>query len=113
MTDRSRRKPPTKIDGVLSKFLEQSGLAARVEQARVVPEWESLVGTQIAQVTEPQSITPDGTLFVGVATHAWMTELSLMEPELLRSLNGVLGRPPVRRIRWLLRRPGDDAAGRP
>lgn len=113
MSGPNRRKPPAKIDGVLSHLLEQSGLAARVEQARVVPEWETLVGAQIAKVTEPQSITPDGTLFVAVTTHAWMTELSLMEPELLRSLNGVEGRPPVRRLRWLLRRPGDEAGPRP
>ncbi|HYD54460.1 MAG TPA: DciA family protein, partial [Gemmatimonadaceae bacterium] len=94
-------------------FLEQSGLSARVEQARVVPEWEQLVGGQIAAVTEPQSITPDGTLFVAVATHAWMTELSLLEPELLRALNQVPERTPVRRLRWLLRRPDAAPGGRP
>jgi hypothetical protein len=33
-----------------------------------------------------------------------MNELSLMEPELLRSLNAKGGRGPVKRIRWLLRR---------
>jgi predicted nucleic acid-binding Zn ribbon protein len=89
---------------VLSTVLRDSGLADRVEQARVVPEWERLVGPQIAAVTEPRSISADGTLFVGVATNAWMTELSLLEPELLRSLNADRGRPPIKRIRWLLRR---------
>jgi len=55
-------------------------------------------------VTEPSSIAADGTMFVRVTTNAWMNELSLMEPELLRALNAKEGRPPVRRIRWLLRR---------
>ena len=64
----------------------------------------ALVGTQIAAVTEPQSITADGTLFVPVTTNAWMNELSLMEPELLRALNGKEGRAAIRRIRWLLKR---------
>jgi predicted nucleic acid-binding Zn ribbon protein len=64
----------------------------------------ALVGSQIASVTEPQSITPDGTLFVSVTTNAWMNELSLMEPELLRALNAKPGRMPIRRIRWLLKR---------
>jgi predicted nucleic acid-binding Zn ribbon protein len=41
-------------------------------------------------------------LFVQVTTNAWMNELSLLEPELLRSLNVKAGRIPVRRIRWLL-----------
>ena len=53
---------------------------------------------------EPKSISADGTLFVAVTTNAWMNELSLMEPELLRALNAKEGRVPVRRIRWLLRR---------
>jgi predicted nucleic acid-binding Zn ribbon protein len=107
-----RRKRPEKLDSLLAGYLQQSGLSDRVEQARVVPEWEGLVGAQIAAVTEPQSITPDGTLFVAVTTHAWMTELSLLEPELLRSLNGVPDRPPIRRLRWLLRRPGDAPGSR-
>jgi predicted nucleic acid-binding Zn ribbon protein len=42
-------------------------------------------------------------LFVAVTTNAWMNELSLLEPELLRSLNTRSGRVPIRRIRWLLR----------
>jgi predicted nucleic acid-binding Zn ribbon protein len=112
-----RRKRPEKVGDVLAGFLEQSGLQERVEQARVVPEWERLVGPQIAAVTEPQSITPDGTLFVAVTTHAWMTELSLMEPELLKAMNGVPGRTPIRRLRWLLRRengpPGTPPAPAP
>jgi len=73
-----------------------------VDQARVIPEWPRLVGPQIAKVTEPQSISANGTLFVRVTTNAWMNELSLLEPELLRSLNADPGRQPVKRIRWLL-----------
>jgi len=55
-------------------------------------------------VTEPLSVTADGVMFVAVRTHAWMSELSLLEPELLASLNRREGRPPVRKIRWQLMR---------
>jgi predicted nucleic acid-binding Zn ribbon protein len=41
---------------------------------------------------------------VAVQSHAWMTELSLLEPELLRALNAQPGRPPVQRIRLTLKR---------
>ena len=92
------------LDRVLEGVLEQSGLAERVEQAKIVPEWPSLVGAQIAAVTTPQAIGPDGTLVVAVTTNAWMTELSLMEPELLRTLNRAPGRARIRKIRWLLQR---------
>ncbi len=99
-----RRGRPSALGDVLSGFLEESGLAERVEQAAVLPEWPTLVGPQIAAVTEPRSITPDGTLWVWVRTHAWMTELSLLEPELLRKLNARPLRAPIRRLRWQLQR---------
>ena len=99
-----RKRKPAKLDVALASYLEGAGLAARVEQAAVVPEWAALVGPQIARVTEPLSVTPDGTLFVAVSTNAWMNELSLMEPELLRALNTKGGRVPIQKIRWLLKR---------
>lgn len=110
MTRRERRKPEEKqhktasIGEALASYLAKSGLAPRVEQATVVPEWESLVGPQIAAVTKPLSVTQDGLLFVAVSTHGWMAELSMLEPELLRQLNAKPDRKPVVRIRWLLQR---------
>ena len=102
MTERKKKKP-TPISNVVADWLGTSGLSQRVEQAAVIPEWPTLVGPQIAAVTAPQSITANGTLFVNVTTNGWMTELSLLEPELLRSLNAKPGRMPIRRIRWTLR----------
>ena len=104
MSDSRRDNRPQPIAAAISQFLEQSGLRDRVEQATVVPEWPTLVGEQIAAVTEPLSVTSDGILFVAVKTHAWMSELSLLEPELLASLNRRGGRAPVRKIRWTLMR---------
>ena len=98
------KKQPASIADVVAGVLANAGVAARVEQAGIIPEWSSLVGVQIAAVTEPMSIAADGTLFVNVTTNAWMNELSLMEPELLRALNAKDGRLAVRRIRWLLKR---------
>ena len=103
MSDRKKR--PEAIGKIVADFLGERGLAQRVEQAAVIPEWPALVGPQIASVTSPQSITANGTLFVHVTTNAWMNELSMLEPELLRSLNAKADRTPVRRIRWLLARP--------
>ena len=101
MTERKRK--PTTLADALGGFLEKSGLAKRVEQATIVEQWPELVGPQIAAVTKALSITPDGTLFVAVASHGWMTELSLMEPQLLRSVNGAEGRAEIRKIRFRLR----------
>jgi predicted nucleic acid-binding Zn ribbon protein len=99
MTDRKKKRPES-----LGHLVANSGLAQRIDQAAIIPDWPNLVGPQIAAVTTPQSISANGTLFVHVTTNAWMNELSLLEPELLRSLNADPKRAPIRRIRWLLAR---------
>ena len=102
MKDRKHR--PVPLSEALGGFLKRRGLAKRVEQAKVVDLWPDVVGPQIAGVTKALSVTRDGVLFVAVSTHAWMTELSLMEPQLLSALNVVEGRENVRKIRFQLRR---------
>jgi predicted nucleic acid-binding Zn ribbon protein len=100
----NRKRHPERVGDALSEFLDRSGLAERVEQAGIISEWERLVGGQIAQVTQPLSIARDGTLFVAVRTNSWMTELSLMEPQLLAALNAKPRRARVLRIHWRLMR---------
>jgi predicted nucleic acid-binding Zn ribbon protein len=100
VTDRKRK--PVPISDAVSGFLESSGLAKRVEQVTAVDDWAGAVGEQIAAVTRAISITPDGILFVAVKNHAWMTELSLMEPELRAALNSAKARDKVRKIRFRL-----------
>jgi predicted nucleic acid-binding Zn ribbon protein len=104
MSGSDKPKRPQPISAAIARFLDQSGLRERVEQSSVVPEWPALVGDKIAAVTEPLSVTADGVLFVAVRTHAWMSELSLLEPELLTALNRREGPTRVRKIRWQLMR---------
>jgi len=103
MSDKPRRKP-TAMGDVIASVLKQAGLTERLAQVSVIPEWPQLVGPQIAEVTEPLLLQQDGTLVVMVKTHGWMQELTLLEPELLRSLNRDPSRAPVVRLRLLLRR---------
>ncbi len=102
-----RRRPST-IGDVLANVIRDAGIGERLEQANVLPDWPELVGGQIGSVTAPRSIGADGTLYVAVSTHAWMSELQMMERELVRLVNerlegrGAVAR--VRRIRWVLNR---------
>ena len=95
-------RKPEKMSDVLASFMAKSKEGVRVDQARVVPEWPTLVGEQISAVTEPIMITRDGTLFVAVKTSSWMSELSLMEPQLLAAINANRGTGKVSRIHWRL-----------
>jgi predicted nucleic acid-binding Zn ribbon protein len=47
-------------------------------------------------------VGPDGTLFVRVATSAWMNELQLMTPEIMAKINAGRGQGRVKAVRWLL-----------
>jgi predicted nucleic acid-binding Zn ribbon protein len=95
---------PEPIGEALAAFLKSSGLSARVDRASILLEWAKIVGPQIAKVTAPRTVTEDGTLFVGVSTHAWMTELQLMEVQLLAKINARDSREPIKKIRWELKR---------
>ena len=101
MSERRRGKP-TAVGEVLEKYLARAGMLQRLKQAQVVPEWPRLVGPQIAAVTRPESVTPDGTLFVRVATSGWMNELQLMTPQIMARVNAGRGPGRIRTIRWLL-----------
>lgn len=95
-----KKTTPTPLADALSSFFRQAGLTKRVQQAGIIEEWPELVGPQIAAVTAPESVTPDGVLRVRVATAAWANELSLMSPKILARLNaGRTGR--VKQIRWI------------
>ena len=93
-----------KVRQALETFLAKSGLGRRIAQAQVIPDWPRLVGPQIAAVTSPESVSPDGTLFVRVATSAWMNELQLMAPEIMARVDAGRGPGRIKTIRWLLSR---------
>jgi len=103
--ERGGRRPPSAVGDVIASVLKEAGLQDRVDQAAVIPEWPALVGPGIAGVTEPLFVSADGTLFVAVKTNAWMNELSLLEPELLKAFDrSAKGGRRITRIRWQLKR---------
>jgi predicted nucleic acid-binding Zn ribbon protein len=101
----SQPRRPTPLAEALASYLKQSGFSKRLQQAGIIEAWGELVGPQIAAVTAPESVTPDGVLRVRVASAAWANELSLMSPRILARLNaGRQGR--VKEIRWVPGLPG-------
>ncbi len=95
---------PERLADLLSRFLKRRGIDARIRQSAVLEEWPALVGPEIAAVTRALSIAEDGTLFVAVRSHAWMSELTMMERELLGSVNRITGDKPIQKLRWTLMR---------
>ncbi len=99
-----RRRGPAKVGEALADLLAGSALGARIARAEVLGYWASAVGPQIAAVTQARAIAENGTLTVGVRTHAWLQELSLMERSLVEKVNKQTGKSVVKKIRWELLR---------
>jgi len=98
LSDGNRKPPATPMGEALEAYLKRAGLKRRLDQASVIPEWAELVGPQIAAVTTPHLVTRDGRLIVSVTSAAWMQELQLMSPTILRRL-GERGKK-ISRIVW-------------
>ncbi|MBI4545117.1 MAG: DUF721 domain-containing protein [Gemmatimonadetes bacterium] len=96
---------PTPVARTLQRYLEESGMAERMQELSVIPEWPGRVGPGIAAVTRPLTVS-DGVLVVAVRSSAWLMELKLMERDVLRRLNQGRSRGRVKRIRFVM---GEEA----
>jgi predicted nucleic acid-binding Zn ribbon protein len=92
---------PLRVQEALQRYLAESGIGERIEEAAVLPEWEERVGDAIAAVTTPLRVS-HGTLVVGVRSSAWLMELKLMEREILERLNAGRARGRIRGIRFVM-----------
>jgi len=96
----NRRAPrqgvTSSVGEALRSYLARTGFVERLNQAGVVDDWPAVVGDKIAAISQPESVTQDGTLFVRVKSAPWMQELQLLTPELLKRLRG----SKIKRIVW-------------
>jgi predicted nucleic acid-binding Zn ribbon protein len=96
------RNQPKPVRDVLREYLKQSGLDERLEEAAVLPEWAERVGPAIAAVTVPLRTSAGGVLVVAVRSSAWLSELKLMERDILRRLNEGRSRGRIQRLRFVM-----------
>lgn len=96
-----KKEGPKQVRETLQKYLDKAGISEKIEAASVVPEWPQLVGEGIAGVTTPLRVS-NGVLFVAVRSSAWLSELKLMEREILRKVNADRGRGKIAAIRFVM-----------
>ncbi|MDD5556135.1 MAG: DUF721 domain-containing protein [bacterium] len=88
------------IGEILAKVLKKLGLERRAREARIVTEWERLVGGRIAAHTRPAGIR-GVTLIVHVDSSVWLSELQRYFKEgMLERIRGELGDSRIRDIRF-------------
>jgi len=88
---------PQALGDVLARYMDTSGLGKKVEAASVLTDWAERVGPGIAAVTTPSGLH-DQTLFVAVASSAWMMELNMMKHDLIKRINSGRKEGQIRHI---------------
>ncbi len=88
------------IGETLTEYFGRHGLVRRINQASIVNDWTKLVGEQVASISEPDSVDRNGTLRVRVESAAWLQELQLMSPTIIKDL--ALKGKRIKRIHWML-----------
>ena len=96
-----RRRPPmrkaARAGELLEKLLQNYGLDKKLQQYRALVIWDEVVGPQIAARARPSKIR-GSVLEVCVDQPAWMQQLQLMKPQILRKLNEQLGEGEIKEI---------------
>lgn len=93
---RSGRPPRTReaqpAANAIARALAVHNLTDEIRAGRLLTEWSDLVGPKIAQRTRPDGIVAR-TLWIEVATAAWMHELNLLRAQLVSGLLERIGEP--------------------
>lgn len=96
-----KKDGPKQVREALQSYLEKAGISEKIEAASVVPEWPELVGEGIAGVTTPLRVS-NSVLFVAVRSSAWLSELKLMERDILKRLNAGKAKGRISSIRFVM-----------
>ncbi len=95
-------KKPQSIEDILNSTLKGLGLAQKIKKYSLWNEWPQIVGPKIAEKTTPVRVQGN-TLVIGVESHAWMNELTLMKAMLLQKIHQHLKDCPIQNLRFELR----------
>ena len=83
----------------LQDSLERQGLVRRIREQEVLQRWNELVGTAIANHSQPTRLR-NGILWIEVRDATWRQELTMMRSGLVEKINQALGAAVVREIRF-------------
>ncbi len=86
-----------KLGTTLGKLLKAHGWEGRLQEYRVMVQWHRAVGPAIARHAQPEALHR-AKLALVVDSPAWMQQLSLLKPEIIKKLNNALGREAVKDI---------------
>jgi len=89
-----------KIGPLLGRVVRELGLQKRIEEYKVIEEWERIVGSAIAERAEPVMVER-GRLVVKVKSSPWLLEMKMRETDILEKIEERLGEGVIREIRFI------------
>lgn len=88
---------PVRVGTVLDGLISARGWDETMAQARVLSDWPTIVGPDVAAHCSPTSLT-GGDLKLAAETTAWATQLRMLETTMLARIAESVGRGVVQRI---------------
>jgi len=98
-----KRKGPGSIGDIIPTVLRKLGLDDRMDEARLVREWDGVVGGVLAGRSNPVSAR-DGVLLVEVRDSAWMQEFRFHQNSIIRKINERFPGLGIRTVRFRMER---------
>jgi len=83
--DRVQRDEPTPISVTLSELITRQEWKSGLAEGNLFTEWKRIVGGEIAEHATPITLL-DGCLTIQTDTTAWATQLRLMSPTIVASI---------------------------
>jgi len=90
-------RDPQLLGAAIARLVTERGWQSTTSAARVVGEWDVLVGTEIADHCRPASLVA-GELVLVAESSAWATQLRLLAPQLVRRLTEQVGPEVVTKL---------------
>ena len=97
----------TSIAGILKEVLKARGLGSGDTLSKLRGKWANAVGGKIAQHAQPQMIR-EGRLTLTVDSPAWMSQLSMLSPEIIEKINAALEEGAVQELKFCLGTPAKN-----
>ena len=85
------------LGAIVGQSITELGWVGPLAEARLLGNWSSVVGSEIASRCQPMSLT-DGELKISAESTAWATQLRMMAPQILARIGKELPPGTVRKL---------------
>ena len=86
-----------KLDEVLHELIDQLGLSKRLEEQRVISDFEKIMGMEFCKRAKAVRIE-HGVLYLQIINSVWRQELYYQKTLIIERINESIGRPMVREV---------------